>query len=63
LPGSGSSPRPGFTHVALVQISADNQERFISWAATDLLPGLRGLASGAHARRSLLASDARTNPR
>jgi G6PDH family F420-dependent oxidoreductase len=32
----------GYTHVALVQIGADTQERFISWAATELLPALRG---------------------
>jgi len=32
----------GFTHVALVQVGADAQERFISWAATHLLPALRG---------------------
>jgi hypothetical protein len=32
----------GFTHVALVQIGADAQERFITWAATELLPSLRG---------------------
>jgi hypothetical protein len=31
----------GFTHVALVQLGADTQERFISWAATELLPALR----------------------
>ena len=31
----------GFTHVALVQIGADIQERFITWAATELLPTLR----------------------
>jgi G6PDH family F420-dependent oxidoreductase len=31
-----------FTHVALVQVGADTQERFISWAATYLLPALRG---------------------
>jgi G6PDH family F420-dependent oxidoreductase len=31
----------GFTHVALVQVGADTQERFISWAATELLPALR----------------------
>jgi hypothetical protein len=31
----------GYTHVALVQIGADTQERFISWAATELLPALR----------------------
>jgi G6PDH family F420-dependent oxidoreductase len=30
----------GFTHVALVQIGADTQERFITWAATELLPTL-----------------------
>jgi len=32
----------GFTHIALVQVGADTQERFISWAATKLLPALRG---------------------
>src|SRR6266508_1394244 len=31
----------GFTHVALVQVGADTQERFITWAATELLPTLR----------------------
>jgi G6PDH family F420-dependent oxidoreductase len=31
----------GFTHIALVQVGADSQEEFISWAATDLLPALR----------------------
>ncbi len=31
----------GFTHVALVQIGADTQERFITWAAAELLPALR----------------------
>jgi zinc-finger binding domain of transposase IS66 len=31
----------GFTHVALVQIGGDTQERFITWAATELLPALR----------------------
>jgi G6PDH family F420-dependent oxidoreductase len=31
----------GFTHIALVQVGADSQEEFISWAATDLLPTLR----------------------
>jgi G6PDH family F420-dependent oxidoreductase len=31
----------GFTHVALVQIGAETQERFISWAAKELLPALR----------------------
>ena len=30
----------GFTHIALVQVGADSQETFISWAATDLLPAL-----------------------
>ncbi len=28
----------GFTHVALVQIGGDTQERFITWAGTELLP-------------------------
>ncbi len=32
----------GFTHLALVQVGADTQERFITWAATELLPTLRG---------------------
>jgi G6PDH family F420-dependent oxidoreductase len=31
----------GFTHVALVQVGAESQERFISWVASDLLPALR----------------------
>ena len=32
----------GFTHVALIQVGGDTQERFITWAATELLPALRG---------------------
>ena len=31
----------GFTHIALVQVGADTQEAFISWAAEELLPALR----------------------
>jgi G6PDH family F420-dependent oxidoreductase len=31
----------GFTHIALVQVGADTQERFIAWAAEELLPALR----------------------
>jgi G6PDH family F420-dependent oxidoreductase len=31
----------GFTHIALVQVGADTQEAFISWAAAELLPALR----------------------
>jgi hypothetical protein len=31
----------GFTHMALVQIGADTQERFNTWAAAELLPALR----------------------
>jgi len=31
----------GFTHIALVQVGGDTQERFITWAASDLLPALR----------------------
>lgn len=31
----------GFTHVALVQIGADSQQDFISWARGELLPALR----------------------
>jgi hypothetical protein len=33
----------GFTHVALVQVGADTQGDFISWASSDLLPALRKL--------------------
>lgn len=33
----------GFTEVALVQIGADQQDRFISWAEKELLPALREL--------------------
>jgi G6PDH family F420-dependent oxidoreductase len=33
--------RAGFTHIALIQVGADGQEEFITWAATDLLPALR----------------------
>jgi hypothetical protein len=32
----------GFTHVALVQVGGDTQEQFITWAASELLPALRG---------------------
>ena len=32
----------GFSHIALVQVGADSQEGFISWAASELLPALRG---------------------
>jgi hypothetical protein len=31
----------GFTHIAPVQVGGDTQGQFISWAATELLPGLR----------------------
>ena len=31
----------GFTHIALIQVGADSQESFISWAATELLPAFR----------------------
>jgi G6PDH family F420-dependent oxidoreductase len=31
----------GFTHVAVVQVGAETQEQFITWAATHLLPALR----------------------
>jgi G6PDH family F420-dependent oxidoreductase len=33
----------GFTEIALVQIGAESQERFISWAERELLPALRSL--------------------
>ena len=32
----------GFTHIALVQVGGDTQEKFITWAASELLPTLRG---------------------
>jgi hypothetical protein len=32
----------GFTQVALVQVGAETQEQFNTWAATELLPALRG---------------------
>jgi len=31
----------GFTHLALVQVGGNNQERFIDWAQRELLPALR----------------------
>ncbi len=31
----------GFTHIALVQVGADSQDRFIDWAERELLPALR----------------------
>jgi G6PDH family F420-dependent oxidoreductase len=33
----------GFTEIALVQIGADHQDQFISWAEQELLPALRSL--------------------
>ena len=33
----------GFTHLALVQIGADQQEPFFGWAQEKLLPALRRL--------------------
>lgn len=33
----------GFTEVAMVQIRADQQEQFTSWAERELLPALRSL--------------------
>ena len=33
----------GFTHVALVQIGGDQQEGFLDWSSTELLPALREL--------------------
>jgi G6PDH family F420-dependent oxidoreductase len=41
LSGIGNFEAAGFTHLALVQVGADSQESFISWAAEDLLPSLR----------------------
>jgi G6PDH family F420-dependent oxidoreductase len=32
----------GFTHIALIQVGGDTQEQFMTWAATELLPALRG---------------------
>jgi hypothetical protein len=31
----------GFTHLALVQVGGDQQDKFMTWAATELLPALR----------------------
>jgi G6PDH family F420-dependent oxidoreductase len=39
--GIGEFTAAGYTHVALVQIGAGTQERFLTWAATELLPSLR----------------------
>src|SRR5438309_11858952 len=36
----------GFTHIALVQVGGDTQEQFITWAASELLPTLRGSRPG-----------------
>ncbi len=36
----------GFTHLALVQVGADDQDKFIAWAAAELLPALRELGPG-----------------
>jgi hypothetical protein len=33
----------GFTHLALVQIGAGTQDKFMTWAAGELLPALRRL--------------------
>ena len=41
LAGIGQFQAAGYTHIALVQVGADSQEAFISWAATKLLPALR----------------------
>jgi G6PDH family F420-dependent oxidoreductase len=41
LAGIGQFEAAGFTHLALVQVGADTQESFITWAATKLLPALR----------------------
>ena len=42
LPGIREFEAAGFTHVTLVQVGADTQERFISWGGTKLLHALRG---------------------
>lgn len=34
----------GFTHLALVQVGGDHQEKFLAWAEDELLPALRGLS-------------------
>jgi len=41
LAGISEFEAAGFTHIALVQVGADSQEAFISWAAAELLPALR----------------------
>jgi hypothetical protein len=34
----------GFTHLALVQVGGDQQEKFLAWAESELLPALRELS-------------------
>jgi G6PDH family F420-dependent oxidoreductase len=41
IDGIGAFEAAGYTHVALVQVGGDTQQRFITWAATELLPALR----------------------
>ena len=33
----------GFTHLALVQVGHEHQEKFLAWAEDELLPALREL--------------------
>lgn len=33
----------GFTHLALIQVGGDQQDKFMAWAAEELLPALRRL--------------------
>jgi G6PDH family F420-dependent oxidoreductase len=33
--------KAGFTHLAFVQVGSDQQDRFISWAQSELLPAVR----------------------
>jgi G6PDH family F420-dependent oxidoreductase len=36
--------KAGYTHIALVQIGADRQDKFAAWASSELLPALRQLS-------------------
>jgi G6PDH family F420-dependent oxidoreductase len=38
----GAFEAAGFTHLALVQIGGDTQEKFLEWSANELLPALGG---------------------
>jgi G6PDH family F420-dependent oxidoreductase len=41
LAGIHAYESAGFTHIAVVQVGAETQEQFMTWAANELLPALR----------------------